>query len=634
MANRESNGRYQGGLDWAQVPADGGGAGGGAAPGRRTLTERSGPSVDSIARAVMRYLRAQAGDGAVAEGAEAAVARATADSGASLPAGPRARFEASLGVDLGAVRVHTGAASAEAAAAVGARAFAVGQDIHFGAGEYDPASSAGQHLLAHEVAHTAQHSPGPQCKLAVSSPGDAAEVEADRAADAMVAGQPASVSGASGVLLHRDTPEGAPAAEDKMIDSRWRVTYTALLGGKVSANPLQRDAGHALRVKGLTVEPEGAEGKTFTGLNVHSNAPATLGTLAQKSGTGGTVTGAFATGLPPKISVTLDIKDQEVAEDAKAKAALARQKASLPALSGKAEAMLQARLPTIGQGSYQGIQAELLSQLQGDPEFAGYSASVKVAEVLKGEAAAVFAAPQPYGPVTDAKKDFTVVVEVPTEESHYTVNSGGNSSQGSSSQVTGSSATTKETESEEINKKMQESVTKLRTVLENAKNTVARNIASLVVNTGGVEKSTMEFGMDNENQLKLNAKAKGSLKIPLLGDIPLLKEILPKIDLEGTLDGSIKIGFHGSNLSESQRQWAVEHKNELETATEQAVKSVMENEINAVLRTEYEQKLVEKLKQESSSGLKLDSSQNKSNQYATVKGEVEYNALEPRMVVR
>src|SRR5262249_49592732 len=85
---------------------------------------------------------------------------------------------------------------------VGAKAYTVGQDIHFGAGHYDPSSTTGQHLLAHEVAHTVQQqggTPTRQNKLEVSSPTDGFEHEADCAADAMVAGTPATISSASGL---------------------------------------------------------------------------------------------------------------------------------------------------------------------------------------------------------------------------------------------------------------------------------------------------------------------------------------------------------------------------------------------------------------------------------------------------
>ncbi|HEX4453207.1 MAG TPA: hypothetical protein VH143_20185 [Kofleriaceae bacterium] len=64
-------------------------------------------------------------------------------------------------------------------------------------------------MLAHEVAHTVQQQGGTatrQNKLEVSGPQDAAEHEADRAADAMVSGGQASISGFGGVQrrVYRD----------------------------------------------------------------------------------------------------------------------------------------------------------------------------------------------------------------------------------------------------------------------------------------------------------------------------------------------------------------------------------------------------------------------------------------------
>jgi hypothetical protein len=182
---------------------------GNAAPGKVPATAR-------IARMVMRD-----GAGTPTADADAAVERAGASSGAPLPADVRARFEGSLGADLSAVRVHTGSASAEATRAVGARAYALGNDIHFADGQYRPTDAFGIHLLAHEVAHTVQQSggaPAPQYKLEVSQPGDAAELEADRAAEAMVRGEPASVTtaplGASRVVQRWKPTDGVPGLVD------------------------------------------------------------------------------------------------------------------------------------------------------------------------------------------------------------------------------------------------------------------------------------------------------------------------------------------------------------------------------------------------------------------------------------
>jgi hypothetical protein len=184
------------------------------APGRTTLVAQLEPAY-AVAGVIQRKARDASG---VAGDAEPAIAAAATSSSAALPAPLLRKFEASLGAELSGVRIHTGGASADAAHAVGARAYTLGQGIHFGAGQYDPSSAGGEHLIAHEVAHTVQQRGGAavrQHKLEVSAPGDAAEHEADRAADAMVAGRPAlATSTAAGSrTLHRSfLPSAAPAS--------------------------------------------------------------------------------------------------------------------------------------------------------------------------------------------------------------------------------------------------------------------------------------------------------------------------------------------------------------------------------------------------------------------------------------
>lgn len=207
------------GLDVEPTAASGAAPAGAARPemsGKRTRTGRLGPSLDHLAERVSTVLQRRAvrdSDGVVGD-AEDAVAAAARSTGQPLPVATRAQFEASLGTDLSRVRVHTGAASDTAAHAVGAEAYTVGADIHFGAGRYQPDDPFGMHLLAHEVAHTVQQAGGTphrQHKLAVSGPTDGAELEADRAADAMVRGAPAQVTSATGLARQRkrDDDDGA-----------------------------------------------------------------------------------------------------------------------------------------------------------------------------------------------------------------------------------------------------------------------------------------------------------------------------------------------------------------------------------------------------------------------------------------
>jgi hypothetical protein len=170
-------------------------------------TESAAPDPRLQAARHRRFLQRKAKRAEVAPNAGAAVERAAQSAGQALPEQSRQKFERSLGTDLSGVRVHSGAASEEAADSVSAKAYTVGQDIHFGAGQLDPESAEGSRLLAHEVAHTVQQSSGggsgPQCKSEISQPGEPLEAEADQAAEAMLSGAPASVSPATG--LARET---------------------------------------------------------------------------------------------------------------------------------------------------------------------------------------------------------------------------------------------------------------------------------------------------------------------------------------------------------------------------------------------------------------------------------------------
>ena len=76
--------------------------------------------------------------------------------GHRLPTAVLSRMEAGFDADFGAVRVHRDAEAAALSTSLSARAFTHGSDIYFGPNAYDPASHAGQRLLAHELAHVVQ----------------------------------------------------------------------------------------------------------------------------------------------------------------------------------------------------------------------------------------------------------------------------------------------------------------------------------------------------------------------------------------------------------------------------------------------------------------------------------------------
>jgi hypothetical protein len=90
--------------------------------------------------------------------APASVERALDGPGRSLDPALREDMEQRFGHPLTRVRLHADAAAAKSAADVDARAYTVGDDVVFGAGQFAPATAEGRRLIAHEVAHVLQQS--------------------------------------------------------------------------------------------------------------------------------------------------------------------------------------------------------------------------------------------------------------------------------------------------------------------------------------------------------------------------------------------------------------------------------------------------------------------------------------------
>ncbi|MEE8522543.1 MAG: DUF4157 domain-containing protein, partial [Thermoanaerobaculia bacterium] len=107
--------------------------------------------------------------------------------GGGRPLGPstRAFFEPRFGQDFSGVRVHTGDDAGALSQRLNARAFAVGNDVFFANGKYQPRRPSGLRLLAHELTHTVQQSGGRS--LSESASPDPV------AADPMTAGAPRAV---------------------------------------------------------------------------------------------------------------------------------------------------------------------------------------------------------------------------------------------------------------------------------------------------------------------------------------------------------------------------------------------------------------------------------------------------------
>ncbi len=100
-------------------------------------------------------------------------------------------MEPRFGQDFSQVRVHTDAKAADSAHAVNALAYTVGPNLVFGTGQYAPQTSAGQRLMAHELAHIVQQhtcAPASGGDLAIGAGSDSFENAAETAADGIIVG--------------------------------------------------------------------------------------------------------------------------------------------------------------------------------------------------------------------------------------------------------------------------------------------------------------------------------------------------------------------------------------------------------------------------------------------------------------
>ena len=76
--------------------------------------------------------------------------------GKPMSEGERSYYEPRFGSDFSGVRIHTGGQANDLSKSVNAKAFTVGKNIFFGSGQYNPDTSDGKKLMAHELTHTLQ----------------------------------------------------------------------------------------------------------------------------------------------------------------------------------------------------------------------------------------------------------------------------------------------------------------------------------------------------------------------------------------------------------------------------------------------------------------------------------------------
>jgi len=149
-------------------------------------------------------------------------------------------MEPRFGHDFSGVRVHTDAKADSLSRSLSAEAFTLGSDMFFRKNKYNPDSSGGQKLIAHESAHVVQQGGAKggrvQTKLRVGPAGDGYEREADRFANQVMSGghepgNPSKVSHAAAAVN-----PGQPLARKALANSG-NVPLPVQVSQPVSSGP-------------------------------------------------------------------------------------------------------------------------------------------------------------------------------------------------------------------------------------------------------------------------------------------------------------------------------------------------------------------------------------------------------------
>jgi len=219
--------------------------------------------------------------------------------GQPLPNHTRAFFEPRFGYDFSKVRIHSDHRTGSIAKSLHARAFTIGTDIGFNAGEYVSNTKRGQNLLAHELVHVIQQDsvsgkPSNQ-KIVMRNGGE----------------QPAAIASPSDVEQQElptpeltDAPSLAPdQAADRTpegYDVDWSIDYNEVIRGNVppqfrrdrrSGNTPNHDI---LIIHALNMHPnirQAGDAVHFDGAHLFPDGPVRLGPNRHPANIDGNVSG-------------------------------------------------------------------------------------------------------------------------------------------------------------------------------------------------------------------------------------------------------------------------------------------------------------------------------------------------------
>jgi hypothetical protein len=178
-------------------------------------------------------------------------------SGSPLDGGVKSRMESAFGHDFSRVRVHTDGQAANLSSTVNARAFTVGEQVAFGAGEYQPGTLIGDALIAHELAHVVQQGGAATSTDAPLQKGDGAYTALEEDADQSAVGAVVSAWSGAKSGLAKIAQSAMPRLKSGLRLSRCKSTPSPAPPAKtVALNIAHLEQGPASHAADLTKAEE------------------------------------------------------------------------------------------------------------------------------------------------------------------------------------------------------------------------------------------------------------------------------------------------------------------------------------------------------------------------------------------
>lgn len=173
------------------------------------------------------------GSATISEGAANSI-QSSRGSGSGLDGQTQSFMSNRMGSDFSGVKIHTDNEAVQLNRGLNAKAFTVGRDVYFNEGQYQPNSSQGKHLLAHELTHTLQQTGNGQAIQRVVSD---AEVETEFQKWAAANNVKVNKSSSdyphelwtfiSSLIMDKSTygPIAKPAAKDTKLLDEWTKNF-------------------------------------------------------------------------------------------------------------------------------------------------------------------------------------------------------------------------------------------------------------------------------------------------------------------------------------------------------------------------------------------------------------------------